>query len=49
MAITQAEPGQRADILRAALLSGAKHAQATAATIEDSRTKERLDNMFIDF
>ena len=47
--ITQADRSKRADILRAALLGGAKQAQDTAANVEDSGIADLLDDMFTDF
>ncbi len=47
--ICQADPPQRANLLRAALLGGAKQVQAAVAAGEDQATTRVLDEMFADF
>ena len=48
-AITRADSCKRADILRAALLGGAKQAQTAADQAEDSQATGLLGTMFDDF
>ncbi len=47
--IIQAKGRKRRDILRAALLGGARQAQTTAETVEDSADISLFDDMFASF
>lgn len=48
-ALVEAEGRKRRDMLRAALLGGAQHAQALAAQAEDSEVTGLVDEMLADF